>query len=1047
MTSRLLATAAWSCLLCTALTTSVRAVPFVAVDPALDAPAPIVLHFDPATGGGFDWRTLAGPRVIVGSPEARLRDAALFLQDAIRRLTGRSPEIRSDRDPDRGIVLVLRARAPADVADDPAVVRALRNDGSDAYNDREAFYLRSEANRLLVVANTLDGLVAAVPALLETVDYEVLAMGPNWIYAPPRRERLVFDLERADRPSFYLRQLTPTSGQSYGVGTIQTGPKLQLADPADESVAVSYARWAIAVRNHGRSMAPFPGHAMYVYHRRLVQQIVRTGDTSGFLTAGTHLGPDARRPAAAESNRQHLWINDDPRGTPGHERVFLSDGKMWNEQKLVGMNVNLDPSSPIARQMVLEELKTRASAHFAEHPDEPFVFGTEAEDGAGYANLGEWTKPEHRRWYPEYLKSRGIAWPRPYVLHGYRGIDQPLESYDPAEPADVVFALNNWLLAEFDRWIDGLSETERRTTTGRSKKDLVRCSLYSYALHDVPPHHNLDPRIRVMIAGYPKHRGLGEWKRFATQHDMARAFKEMLPREPSGEYRIISIAYYADHHLDGIPARWSAAPERIIDDLRTTYDAGIRALTYETDFNFGKYGLAYYLMSKVLWNVRTTPEDLHAVRDRWLQRAYGSGWKQMKAYYDFLLVDHYPANAPAAWAKAVRFIEAAEAAIDPAAEPDARRRLDDLKQYWYFYYLLDTGKAKPDAPEMIEFAWKGQMSYAHAMHMVLNRVWSKRSVADVVPESLRSGSAHYTPEETAVWWRKILEHWPAVEVDLFADARLADGRRGADVDLNDLVRVADFRTLVDGRPFLFNSAQADPTPFVTVARAGETIGFRFAWPANDEQLRFYGPKDVPYGIERWDPAARRWSSLVDVTQATTASQRLERTPDGRPRHAAEVRFVATQAGTYRFEVGRGGFLAQLGSLGYEPATGEFSARPPHTYFSRLPGLTQDPSYVYLPKGTKSFDLETWDGYNRKLVQLHRGVSERGLVRSREVDVSRRGTHRIRLEPGEDGNLVKISGNGFAFPLLYSVPSYWAKCPAELLVPRAVAEADGLQIVP
>ena len=36
---------------------------------------------------------------------------------------------------------------------------------------------------------------------------------------------------------------------------------------------------------------------------------------------------------------------------------------------------------------------------------------------------------------------------------------------------------------------------------------------------------------------------------------------------------------------------------------------------FETDFNFGKYGLAYYLMSKVLWNARLTAEQLDAIRD------------------------------------------------------------------------------------------------------------------------------------------------------------------------------------------------------------------------------------------------------------------------------------------------------------------------------------------------------------------------------------------------------------------------------------------------
>lgn len=65
--------------------------------------------------------------------------------------------------------------------------------------------------------------------------------------------------------------------------------------------------------------------------------------------------------------------------------------------------------------------------------------------------------------------------------------------------------------------------------------------------------------------------------------------------------------------------------------------------------------------------------------------------------------------------------------------------------------------------------------------------------------------------------------------------------------------------------------------------------------------------------------------------------------------------------------------------------------------------------------------------------------------SRSIDISRRGTHRIPLEPGEDGSLARISGNGFACTLLYSVPSLWSKCPAELLIPRAIAQADDLQV--
>ncbi len=1022
--------------------------PFIAVDPEREQQASIILQFEAAAATGFDWVELTKPRLPAASPEGRLRDAVWFLQDGIQRMTGRTLDVHSDSDVSRGIVLMLARNAPQELRDDAFIKQALRDDGSDAYNHIEAYCLRSERDRLLVIANTVDGLIAAVPTLLESVGYEVLGMGPNWIHVPKDRKRLVFEIERADRPSFYLRRLTPTSGQYYGVGTIQTGPKMQLSDPRDESVSVSYPRWAIAIRDRGRSMAPFPGHALYAYHRKMVEQMLRTGATEGFLTAGNHLGLDADRPQAADSNKSHLWINTDPADQPEHKRVFLSDGKEWKEQRLIGMAANLDTSSKAARAIVLGVMKQRADLHFKERPDGVFVFGTEAEDGAGYAKIGEWMRPENRNWYPEYLQSIGREWPQSYVLHDYRGIDQPQERWDAATPADVVFAFNNWLLSEFDRWIDSLPASGRVTATGKPKKELVRCSLYSYAYHDIPPHINLDPRIRVMIAGYPKHRGLGKWKNFASYHDIAAAFRRMLPREPSGEYRIISIAYYADHTLNHIPARWSAAPASILSDLKSKHDAGVRALNHETDFNFGKYGLAYYLMSKVLWNVNLTVDQLDAIRDRWLQHAYGSGWREMKAYYDFMLIDNFPANAPAAWAKAVRMIDAADAKIDPATEPDAQRRLDDMKQYWYFYYLIDAGAMAAKSPEMIEFLWKGQMSYMTAMHMATRRTFpgGSRRLYDLLPEELRKGPAHYSTEETAQWWTRLRDHWPAIEVDEFAGATLSDGRRARDIDLNDLVRVSDFQALTKGRPFLFNSAQADPTPFVTVARAGETIGFRFSWPARDKQLRFYGPKEVPYGIDYWDTAKQSWQSIIDVTTTTAASQLLTDTHDDRSRHVAEVHHKASRTGTYRIEVGRGGFLATLASLGYDVKQSSFEARLPHAYFSRAKGLTQDPVYIYVPKGTKSLDLEVWDSHNRKQVQLYRGVSDKGLTRAREVDISRRGTHRVLLQPEETGTLARISGNGFAFPLLYSVPSYWSKCPAELVIPRAIAEADGLTIV-
>ena len=108
-------------------------------------------------------------------------------------------------------------------------------------------------------------------------------------------------------------------------------------------------------------------------------------------------------------------------------------------------------------------------------------------------------------------------------------------------------------------------------------------------------------------------------------------------------------------------------------------------------------------------------------------------------------------------------------------------------------------------------------------------------------------------------------------------------------------------------------------------------------------------------------------------------------------------------------------------------------------------MTQSPTYIYIPKGTRTLDLEVWDSYGAKTVTLHTSLPPTRANISRKVDVSARRTHRVPLKPEETGNLAVIHGNGFAFPYLYSIPLLWAKSPGQLLVPREIAIADGLTI--
>lgn len=1029
-------------------------------------PPKIVVQYNAANNSGFNWTTAVALRPFDSTDAGRLRNAVRYVQEGILKTSKQKLDIINSDDISTGIVFTTLAAAPS-LAGDTEITTALNSDGKDAYNNREAFFIRSEVNRLLIVANTVEGLIAAVPELMESAGYEVLGMGPNWTYVPGEDgalrdatlRPLSFTIKVGGRAGYYNRSLWPTSAQQYGVGTVLT---TNLSDPTDETVDKSLNRWQIGSRMQSMSMASFPGAALQAYHKKVLENIVSTGVTDGFL-AKTLLGANAARPAASSSNTGSLWVNSD-----APLKAYLSTGTTWTEANLAELGVSLDLSVPAVRSIIFEELKRTAELGFSASPDKIFVFPTEPEDGNGHALLGSMLK--NKLWYTDYLTSRGVAFGQPYVLSGYLGLVQSKEIWDYNAASDTVFGFNNWLLREYDLYIASLPAEQRVTLSGRSKKDMLRTSFYSYNYYDVPPNFNLDPRMRVMIAGYPKNRGKGKWLAYATQIDLARAFQKMLPSEPSGDYRILSFAFYRDPGLDNIPSLWSASSKSIQSDLNVTYTAGIKAFAGEIDFNFGKYGLAYYLQSKALWKPSITQVELEAMRDRWLQRSFGSGWSKMKEYYNFQLLDNTPISGPNTWAHAITLLDAADKLVDPVTEKAAKRRIDDVKQFWYYYYLTATGHMQVgSAPSYAiksvdalakEFVWKGQMSYMVAQHVVTRRTFSVSGEASLAagPE-LASGPAHFTAAETAAWWTLVKAYWPETPVTQFANATLANGVKANTIDLNDLVLVKQFNSTTAAPPFLFNSGyQPLPTVLNVATVTGQAVGFQLSWPRDPASVDpNYIAKNIPYGVELWDTASKTWTPLIDILKTVQASRTIDLSWalncqcnfDGTKRHLAEVRFTAPKPGTYRFTYGAGGNATLLTGLDFDLATGKLKTGVSRTGFSSLfnaTGWTQPAVYIYLPKGTKTLDLEVWDSYNLKTVTFYKGWrGSSTLPSSRKVSINNRMTHVVPLLTGEDGSLAKIEGKGFAFPYIYSVPGYWAKSPRDLLVPRAIVRADLLTV--
>jgi hypothetical protein len=158
-------------------------------------------------------------------------------------------------------------------------------------------------------------------------------------------------------------------------------------------------------------------------------------------------------------------------------------------------------------------------------------------------------------------------------------------------------------------------------------------------------------------------------------------------------------------------------------------------------------------------------------------------------------------------------------------------------------------------------------------------------------------------------------------------------------------------------------------------------------------------------------------------------------------------------GTYRITIGYGGIGQLAGpawSVDTRPVDLPAGAR---LAFSERLILDRQPNnegiWFYVPKGRTHVDLEIIDrnpGAAQALVLYPDGPDGD----PRTVVVNKPGTHRIPLEAGEAGKPVRFQPdpepNVLNVPYFYGLPPIWARSPAALLIPHAVAAADGLTII-
>ncbi len=163
----------------------------------------------------------AGPGYggVVYAPTAAADELAAGVADlvsSLARMTGRPFDIQTNALPEQGILL-LRADLPGAPAD---AVRALKGKG------REPFVIRSEGERLFIVANANAGLAQGIYFYLQELGCRWLMPGENWTVIPARPDVRI-TVDRVMTPAFRLRAFFGTGG--FGPSN-PVDPKLTVRD-------------------------------------------------------------------------------------------------------------------------------------------------------------------------------------------------------------------------------------------------------------------------------------------------------------------------------------------------------------------------------------------------------------------------------------------------------------------------------------------------------------------------------------------------------------------------------------------------------------------------------------------------------------------------------------------------------------------------------------------------------------------------------------------------------------------------------------------------
>jgi hypothetical protein len=457
----------------------------------------------------------------------------------------------------------------------------------------------------------------------------------------------------------------------------------------------------------------------------------------------------------------------------------------------------------------------------------------------------------------------------------------------------------------------------------------------------------------------------------------------------------------------GLPGQGQAANPRLFAQrLARWHEMGARFYNGESSENWAAQGMGYYVLSRVLWDVREA-QRVDAILDEFVTLCYPDAVEPMRRYYQLV---NSADPAPLSEDLVGRLYRALQQALEQAREPDTRRRLVLLAAYTHYVELILAGRMS-DASQRQDVALDTlKLSYRIKDAMLLH---------------------------TKGLHRKATTVWPGIELPADGRWRVPEGKNPLKVTepvreseaLEWVARGVEQHPLFDG-PMRAYSDDLVPAPRLAgdpapAEPAFKGRGTRVYWtwldqPGQAVQLTVTG------GLIGRNQGPVRLSLYAAALDEPVASAEV---PNDKQPHA--VQLASTVSGLHRLELAdRGGMtLVQW----QQPRHASFSLG--FDTFTTHGGGRYD-GVFYVPRGTRVLSLFVATGSDGGHL-----IAPGGRAALVITDGPRFLT--VDVLPGEDGGVWRLKGMLGASVRLLNVPIQIAPAAQALLLPREVVDADRL----